>query len=420
MELPFPTSSGIPSRSQAAKKVIAEKELTSISPNTATPIEDDEVLYFLATQCETLFVEVGKTLKNSSAPTLQKLCAEFQQRFAIWAAQLSVFASPSQCLDTRLRKSPDLQDLTARHLDLLRRCLSHWKEAASRPPEDEDEQSGLQANLEAIDETLSRLTALGVTIRQPRADRVDERARKLTREEDAEPMRQLCTRAIRTIYPHAHEALQDRLVESMLNIWGRMKHLQSRSEKMSTRRPRPSELSSISETPDSKTLPTASRGPPNTSIAILFKGQSASSAAASELSSVDNARIMNRNKPPDQVSTNLAKTMSVRAKHGSYPQFPDKDVCKWCLQSTKGMSGTTWRFVRPAIPHCSWFISLAFLSICSFDIIAVADQAPLGDTLTETLDLTLVFGTTVTIRNRLTPLSRNGLNTCKAMSSAGT
>lgn len=325
---------------------------TNLLSNKAPASDDDEVLYSLASECETLFTELDKTMMNGSPPTLHKLCTEFQQRFAIWAAQLGVFASPSQCLDTRLRKSPDLQDLTARHLDLLRRCLRQWQEVVSHPPEGKDGPSGLQANLEAIDETLSRLTALGVTIRQPSTARVNEKARKLAQGEDADIMRQLCMQAIRTIYPHAHEALQDRLVQSMLHIWGRMKYLQSRNESSSTRRPRVSQLASISETPSSKALPNASRGAPATSLPILSKVPPASSVAASDLSSVDNKRIMNRNKPPDQASTNIAKTMSVRVKHGSYPQLPDEHVCKWCLQSTKGMSDTMWRCVTPAVSLC--------------------------------------------------------------------
>lgn len=437
MASPSPTSGDIPSRSQALSKGLTEKELnpeddvlpttipkegnqTSVLSDTVFAPEDDEVLYSLASKCETLFIDLGESTKNGLPPNLPKLRTEFQQRFAIWAAQLGVFASPSHCLDTRLRKSPDLHDLTARHLDLLCRCLRRWKEAVSCPPDDEVAQSSLQANLEAIDETLSRLTTLGVTIRQSSTDKVDEGARKLAREEGAKLMRQLCMQAIRAIYSHAHETLQDRLVQSMLEIWGRMKHLQSRSERLSTRRTRPSELVSIPETPRSKTTPNASRRPPATSIPILSEAPLASSAAASDLSSVDHTWIMKRHKPPDQASTNLAKTMSVQMKQGSYPQLPDEHVCKWCLQSTNGMTDTMWRCVRTAVPPRVQLIGPVLSPLLGSWVIAVADETSLDATLTETSDLTFAFGMTATTRNSLTLLLHNGFYTCKTTISAGT
>lgn len=51
----------------------------------------------------------------------------------------------------------------------------------------------------------------------------------------------------------------------------------------------------------------------------------------------------------------------------------------------------------------------------------VADQVSLGDMLTETSDLTRVFGMTVTIRNNPpTLLLHNGFSICKTTTGAGT
>jgi hypothetical protein len=81
-----------------------------------------DLLYNLACECETLFDTKAAALR-ARAPSLADLLAEYQQRFAIWAAHLGVFARKSQSLDTRLRNHADIQDLVARLLDILRRSL---------------------------------------------------------------------------------------------------------------------------------------------------------------------------------------------------------------------------------------------------------------------------------------------------------
>lgn len=84
--------------------------------------DNDDVLYNLACSCEALFDSQVEILRVQASPAAD-LVAEYQQRFAIWAAHLGVFARKSQCLDMRLRNHADIQDLVARLLDILRRSL---------------------------------------------------------------------------------------------------------------------------------------------------------------------------------------------------------------------------------------------------------------------------------------------------------
>lgn len=88
--------------------------------------EDSDLLYDLACECETLFDSCLAKLQAQDA-LLAELLAEYQQRFAIWAAHLGVFARKSQSLDKRLENYPDIVDLTARLLDILRRSLAQRK-----------------------------------------------------------------------------------------------------------------------------------------------------------------------------------------------------------------------------------------------------------------------------------------------------
>lgn len=87
-----------------------------------TPENDGNLLYSLACRCETLFDASLAGVKEQGSP-LASLIAEYQQGFAIWTAYLGVFARRSQSLDTRLQNHPDVQDIVARLLDLLRRSL---------------------------------------------------------------------------------------------------------------------------------------------------------------------------------------------------------------------------------------------------------------------------------------------------------
>ena len=84
--------------------------------------DNDDVLYDLANGCEALFDTQLAHLKAQKS-TVADLVTEYQQRFAIWAAHLGVFARKSQSLDTRLRNHADIQDLVARLLNILRRSL---------------------------------------------------------------------------------------------------------------------------------------------------------------------------------------------------------------------------------------------------------------------------------------------------------
>lgn len=83
-----------------------------------------DLLYDLAYECETLFDECLAELKNKDADSVAELVAEYRYGFAAWAANLGVFARKSQSLDTRLENHPDVADIIARLLDILRRSLS--------------------------------------------------------------------------------------------------------------------------------------------------------------------------------------------------------------------------------------------------------------------------------------------------------
>jgi hypothetical protein len=85
----------------------------------------DEPIIELATECEKLFFDQVSQLRKNGELHGAKVLGEYQQRFAAWASFLGVFAGPKVCLDRRLRRHPDLQELALRLLEILERNLVH-------------------------------------------------------------------------------------------------------------------------------------------------------------------------------------------------------------------------------------------------------------------------------------------------------
>ncbi|KAL7937887.1 hypothetical protein V8C35DRAFT_319942 [Trichoderma chlorosporum] len=315
-------------------------------------LEAEDLLYNLAFECETLFSQLPETiLKTRSEVATIELCTEFQQRFAIWAAHLGVFARKSQCLDTRLQNHPDLQDLVARLLDILRRSLQQCTIDTSSQGEGDTVPT---AALKTIDDTLNRLNRLGVTIRQSGRGKVDIRASKFAAGLDLSSFASLCANAVQTLYPGAHQSLKDYLSKSMTERYARMLFLGSRHKKLETRRGLGTALSPIHETPKKErqtsdnTIRLAMM-PKNSGLASISRPPPLPSQ--SDLSSVNVYQIRNRLRPPDEASTKFHKTLSIQVNQGNYPRPPVTNqgsnifTCPWCseLLIKKTLSESQWR-----------------------------------------------------------------------------
>ncbi|KAH0532089.1 hypothetical protein TsFJ059_000827 [Trichoderma semiorbis] len=314
--------------------------------------EGDDLLYNLAYECEGLFYQLQEAFGNrQSEVATVELCAEFQQRFAVWAAHLGVFARKSQCLDTRLQNHPDLQDLVARLLDVLRRSLQQCVADTSSQGEEEAVPT---AALKSVDDTLTRLNRLGVTIRQSGRGKFDARAKKFAAGLDLSLFAFLCANAVQALYPGAHQSLKDYLSKSMTDRYARMLFLGSRHKKLETRRERRIGLSPIHEVPNGETQSSdpviqLAVMPKNPILANILRPPSAPSL--SDLSSVNMYQIRNRLRPPDEASTRFHKTSSIQVNQGNYPRLPTTEngssifTCHWCseLLSKKTLSESEWR-----------------------------------------------------------------------------
>ncbi|EHK22151.1 uncharacterized protein TRIVIDRAFT_150197, partial [Trichoderma virens Gv29-8] len=321
-------------------------------------IEDEDILYNLAYECEGLFAQLQETFQTTQSehPTIE-LWAEFQQRFAIWAAHIGVFARKSQCLDTRLRNHPDLLDLVARLLDILRRSLQQCTIETCNQGEREAIQT---ATLTTIDDTLTRLNRLGVTIRQSGRGKFDNRAKKFAAGLDLSSFTSLCANAVQVLYPGAHQSLKAYLSKSMTDRYAKMLFLDSRHNKLKTRRELRIGLSPIHEVPNDETQTRTGI----TKLAITIKNpliriSRPVATSQSDLSSVNMHRIRNRLRPPDEASTRYNKTSSIQVNRGNYPRPPVKNqggnivTCQWCSEplGEQQLSESAWRTPQALYSH---------------------------------------------------------------------
>ncbi|KAJ5750907.1 hypothetical protein N7533_007935 [Penicillium manginii] len=310
-------------------------------------IDSEDVLYRLACECEVLFDQLQETLPQTKLEvTTTDLFAEFQQRFSIWAAHLGVFARKSQCLDTRLRNLPDLQDLVARLLDILRRSLQQYQ-APLGLVESYPKASIQTATLTAIDNTLARLNRLGVTIRRSSRDKIDKRAKTFAAGLDLKPFAYLCANAVHALYPGAHQSLKDYLSKSMTDRYAKMLFLNARHKKLESRREPRIGLSSIPEVPNNEMQNNVPITQPARGIPVVANlPKEPIALSQSDLSSVNTRQIRSRLRPSDEASTKFPKT-TFQVNQSNYPRLPSSDIftCEWCseLLSKKSLSEGKWR-----------------------------------------------------------------------------
>jgi hypothetical protein len=344
----------------------------------AFEFNEDDLLYDLAYQCEGHFGKLLEISQKTRSEATIELCAEFQQRFAIWAAYLGVFARKSQCLDTRLRNLPDLQDLVARLLDILRHSLLHFiespgetEEALSNDNECANEVSQPQkAALETIDDALTRLTRLGTTIRQSSSSRLETRVKKFAAGQDMEPFAYLCANTVKALYPGAHQSLKDHLSKSMTTRYANMLFSNTRRANLGARR---KILPTIEETPREKPQ-TDYISDPSVKIvmspAISHLRKEPYAPSVSDLSVPDLQKIKTGSEYQAEVSTKLHKTSSIQLKLGYYPSMPGAGrnifSCQWCGESLskKQLSETDWRYVS-SVSFCeNYSTTVAKVSFC--------------------------------------------------------
>ncbi|KAL8418731.1 hypothetical protein RB594_002081 [Gaeumannomyces avenae] len=332
-----------------------------------TTDDDGDVLYDLACECEALFDTQSANLRaQTSSLSVADLVAEYQQRFAIWAAHLGVFARKSQSLDTRLRNHADIQDLVARLLGILRRSLHQLTRASEASGANGLSQAGDDVRrdeaLSAIDAALTRLNRLGVTIRKSSHGGIDVKIQRFAASLDLGPFAAISQTVVQQLYPNGHQSLQQYLGKTMVDRYAALLFRKYRDDKLQSRRP--GKPIGFMPTIDEERQGDPGRYSPGqlasgTSQEMLPKtsgytnlARIPSAASQSDLSTINGQQLrltLHRTNNFQVPTERRQGTSSVQVGHGNYPRPSQKDdnffTCEWCgkIIEKQDMNDSDWR-----------------------------------------------------------------------------
>ncbi|PKK53047.1 hypothetical protein CI102_4119, partial [Trichoderma harzianum] len=299
-------------------------------------IESGEPIYELASKCEKLFSEQISRLKAEANLNGAKVVGEYQQRFSAWAAFLGVFAVPEMCLDRRLQRHADIQDLALRLLDIMERNLTY----PSSP------QPQLQISIESlrgIEGAIERLHHLGGTIRLSSEASQATKFGKFAAKFDSTSFEGVARLAITSFYPDASPSLIEHLARAMADMYQKFHYRRSRQVRLQARPQL--QLPIINEEPALQIEAATWKADPSPAppprddiykrlvrpIVMSHLGARSHQSRDSKPTSLDSQEFK-KLFPQRKGGPVQSKTKSVAANLVAYPQ-PSEDslACDWCF-----------------------------------------------------------------------------------------
>ncbi|KAL7946792.1 hypothetical protein V8C42DRAFT_318821 [Trichoderma barbatum] len=329
-------------------------------------IESSEPIFELASECEKLFSEQISRLKDEDDPNGTRVVGEYQQRFSAWAAFLGVFAVPEMCLDRRLQRHVDIQDLVLRLLDIMKRNLTYLFEAENASDEannsDGASSSQLQLHisiesLRGIEGAIERLLHLGGTIQLSSEASQTTKLGKFAEKFDYTSFEAVARLAISSFYPDATPSLLEHLARAMIDMYQKFHYRRSRQVRLQAR---PQVLlSTIDEEPapqiaaDEWRADPLPASPPTENIykrlarpiVMSHLGARSHQSRDSKPTSLDSQEFK-RLFPQRKDGSVKSKTRSIAANLVAYPQPPEEGlVCDWCFSPLpeEEFKGDKWK-----------------------------------------------------------------------------
>ncbi|KAJ5402365.1 uncharacterized protein N7487_008261 [Penicillium crustosum] len=209
-------------------------------------IEDDEPIFQLAVECESLFTEHISRLNDDDEPNGATMLSELNQRFAAWAAFLGVFAESKMSFDHRLRHHAEIQDQVLRLLDVMQRNLTYLFNPDHSPEPLEGQSSDVHqdlrvsiSSLQAISGAIERLNHLEIAIRRSSVTGQTTKTRKFAETFDFTSFEQVAYISLRSLYTDANEGLLEQLTRCMTETYARFLLRKSRQERLQVPRAQP-------------------------------------------------------------------------------------------------------------------------------------------------------------------------------------
>ncbi|KAK4083834.1 transcriptional regulator family: GATA type zinc finger [Trichoderma aggressivum f. europaeum] len=335
-------------------------------------IESGEPIYELASECEKLFSEQISRLKDEENLNGAKVVGEYQQQFSAWAAFLGVFAVPEMCLDRRLQRHADIQDLALRLLDIMKRNLTYLFE-----PENAFDEEGIEVSdsdgasspqpqlhisiesLRGIEGAIERLHHLGGTIQLSSEASQATKLGKFAAKFDSTSFEGVARLAITSFYPDASPSLIEQLARAMTDMYQKFHYRRSRQLRL---QPRPQlQLSTINEEPapqikattwEADSPPVVVPPPINDiykrlarPIVLSHLGARSHQSKESKPTSLDSQEFKKRFSQRKE-SSMKNKTKSIAASLVAYPLPSEASLnCDWCFSPLSGdeFKGDKWK-----------------------------------------------------------------------------
>ncbi|OQV05946.1 Ankyrin repeat-containing protein [Cladophialophora immunda] len=338
---------------------------------TSADEDEDEAIYNLADECESLFQQVLLQQQSLRAASL-RIFEEYHQRFMSWTAYLGVLAKRSVCLDRRLRHHPDLRDLVLRLLDILKENLlqicdfkdpRHQKSLSRPSPSKNGPEYDLPAVttdvMEGINGAIDRLNRLGIAIRQSSTRSL--MAGRYSDVSDVDSFKELAGTFLRSLYPDANYELLDLLSRSMAERFDKVSSRQGRQAVLQERRQKvTSPLQPIIEEEEANERLVAKARMPSELRRRLLAGklprsmpvQREQNSLPSEVSSIDRQVFQQKMKSgSSNASSRHKETLSIQISQVGYPKAPQANndsgylTCEWCFETRERryFEGEKWR-----------------------------------------------------------------------------
>ncbi|KAM0264971.1 hypothetical protein ACHAQJ_000487 [Trichoderma viride] len=319
-------------------------------------IETMEPIFELASECESLFSEKISKLKSRTDLNGAKVVGEYEQRFAAWAAFLGVFAVPEMCLDRRLRRHVEIQDLVLRLLDIIKRNLAHLLETDDTstldgedieiPDSDRASPPHLGISVESlrgIGGAVDRLSHLGETIQRSSEAGQATKFGKFATSFDSSSFEEIARLAINSFYPDASPSLLEQLIRTMTDMYERFHYRRSRQVRLQARSQ--ALLSTIDEEPASNATRNTLRVPPPpttppvmnlgkqlpriiSTIHSEYRSHKSKDSKPTSLDSQEFGKLFSQQK----VNSVKSKTRSILFSQAAYPRPSQESLfCEWCF-----------------------------------------------------------------------------------------
>ncbi|EWC48473.1 hypothetical protein DRE_02242 [Drechslerella stenobrocha 248] len=209
-------------------------------------------IFSLAQHCDDILQECLNEGSEDHSST-KRLLEDYGRRFRAWWEYVGVFAEKKVNLDRRLHRQPEIRDIVVRLLIILERNLAQLKDCQatllgtssvrvpSQPTQAattvddgvgiDDMSSLVTISLEAIDESLTELSQVGIAIRQSSKTSETVRARRFVAgHANLRSYEALTFITLETLYPNAPESLLAQLSRSMVDRYARLLFRAPRNE----------------------------------------------------------------------------------------------------------------------------------------------------------------------------------------------